>query len=351
MAVGAGSVWVANSGDGTVTRIDPATDRDQATIRVGGSPPRSRSPAGRAWVTVDAQSLAPSRGAPRRRHAPDRLRDRRRLHGPGARCRQPLLAAAVRDVRQAPQLSRSGRARPARSSYPRSRSHCLSAQPDGKTYTFTIRPGFRFSPPSTELVTAQTFKYTIERTLSRQTRSRCAPSPRPTSSAPTPTWPARPATSRGSARNGEQAHLSAARARAGLPSRIALPALLRGAVEHPDRPARGAGDPIRRTVLRRVVHAGSGRGAAAQPQLSRQSPSPFRADRARGRGPRATRRQPKSRPAPPTTRRSARIVQHNPEHRRLASLAARYGAGSPAAARGHQQYFVNPDLQARLLLY
>ena len=36
---------------------------------------------------------------------------------------------------------------------------------DGKTYTFRIRPGFRFSPPSNELVTAQTFKLAIERGL------------------------------------------------------------------------------------------------------------------------------------------------------------------------------------------
>jgi ABC-type transport system substrate-binding protein len=36
---------------------------------------------------------------------------------------------------------------------------------DGRTYTFTIRPGFRFSPPSGETVTAQTFKYSIERAL------------------------------------------------------------------------------------------------------------------------------------------------------------------------------------------
>ena len=36
---------------------------------------------------------------------------------------------------------------------------------DGRSYTFTIRRGFRFSPPSNQPVTAQTFKYTIERTL------------------------------------------------------------------------------------------------------------------------------------------------------------------------------------------
>src|SRR5262249_46731027 len=34
---------------------------------------------------------------------------------------------------------------------------------EGRTYTFRIRPGFRFSPPSNEPVTARTFQYTFER--------------------------------------------------------------------------------------------------------------------------------------------------------------------------------------------
>ena len=37
---------------------------------------------------------------------------------------------------------------------------------DGRTYTFTIKPGYTFSPPSDEPVTAETFRATIERTLS-----------------------------------------------------------------------------------------------------------------------------------------------------------------------------------------
>ena len=36
----------------------------------------------------------------------------------------------------------------------------------GRTYTFRIRSGFRFSPPSNELVTAATFKRTLERAFS-----------------------------------------------------------------------------------------------------------------------------------------------------------------------------------------
>ena len=40
-----------------------------------------------------------------------------------------------------------------------------TVSPDGRTYTFIVRPGFRFSPPSGAPVTAATFKHTIERTL------------------------------------------------------------------------------------------------------------------------------------------------------------------------------------------
>jgi ABC-type transport system substrate-binding protein/class 3 adenylate cyclase len=37
---------------------------------------------------------------------------------------------------------------------------------DGLTYTFTIQPGFQFSPPSNEAVTAETFRHTLERAVS-----------------------------------------------------------------------------------------------------------------------------------------------------------------------------------------
>ena len=37
---------------------------------------------------------------------------------------------------------------------------------DGRTYTFTIRRGYRFSPPTNQRLTAETFRYSIERALS-----------------------------------------------------------------------------------------------------------------------------------------------------------------------------------------
>jgi peptide/nickel transport system substrate-binding protein len=41
----------------------------------------------------------------------------------------------------------------------------------GKTYTFTTKPGFKFSPPSNEMVNAETFRHVIERDLNSKTQS------------------------------------------------------------------------------------------------------------------------------------------------------------------------------------
>jgi ABC-type oligopeptide transport system substrate-binding subunit len=41
-----------------------------------------------------------------------------------------------------------------------------AVSPDGRTYSFTVRRGYRFSPPSNQPVTAETFRYSIERALS-----------------------------------------------------------------------------------------------------------------------------------------------------------------------------------------
>ena len=43
---------------------------------------------------------------------------------------------------------------------------------DGRTYTFTIRPGFKFSPPSNEEVTAETIRQTLQRALDAAPRRR-----------------------------------------------------------------------------------------------------------------------------------------------------------------------------------
>ena len=59
---------------------------------------------------------------------------------------------------------------------------------DGRTYTFIVRPGFRFS--SGAPVTAATFKHTIERTLSPKLKATARATTWATSSAWPPTRPA-----------------------------------------------------------------------------------------------------------------------------------------------------------------
>jgi ABC-type transport system substrate-binding protein len=50
-----------------------------------------------------------------------------------------------------------------------------TVSPDGLTYTFTIRSGLRFSPPSGEQVVAATFKHAIERLLTPSMQSPAVP--------------------------------------------------------------------------------------------------------------------------------------------------------------------------------
>jgi ABC-type transport system substrate-binding protein len=45
------------------------------------------------------------------------------------------------------------------------------ASSDGKSYTFTVKPGFKFSPPSTETVTAKTFQDVMLRDLNKKMAS------------------------------------------------------------------------------------------------------------------------------------------------------------------------------------
>ena len=54
IAFGAGAVWVANAGDGTVSRIDPSTDDVTQTIEVGERPEGLAFGGGAVWVTVQA---------------------------------------------------------------------------------------------------------------------------------------------------------------------------------------------------------------------------------------------------------------------------------------------------------
>ena len=161
VAAGAGSVWVANSGDGTVTRIDPRPTRCRRRSPSAGVPRRSRRERAGVGDRRCCRGHAERHGG---RHAPDRLPIDVDYMDPARASTvlsQQLLYATCAKLLNYPDMSgAAGRQLKAEVA-----SSLPTRSADGKTYTFTIRPGFRFSPPSNQPVTAQTFKDTIERTL------------------------------------------------------------------------------------------------------------------------------------------------------------------------------------------
>ena len=54
VAVGEDAVWVANTGDGTLSRIDPETNEVERTVEVGNAPSGLALADGLLWVSVQA---------------------------------------------------------------------------------------------------------------------------------------------------------------------------------------------------------------------------------------------------------------------------------------------------------
>ncbi len=158
IAVGAGAVWVANSLAGTVSRIDPATNRVTTTIDVGGAPHSVAVADGRVWVSIQQ---APPPRAPAGGPSVARvvMEDDPGTTGSSGLGEPHLLHATC--ARLMTMASRSGSA--AAELVPELAVAPPAVSADGRVYRFQIRPGYRFSPPSGEPVTAVAFQRAIER--------------------------------------------------------------------------------------------------------------------------------------------------------------------------------------------
>ena len=163
VAVGEGAVWVANSLSGTVSRIDPRSGRVEATVEIGEAPQGVTVSHGLVWVSVQQRAALDRPGSTARGRVARLLVPGDPGSGDPARdTDSQLLSATCALLYNYPD-------RP----YPegaRLRPEVARGQPvvssDARTYEFTLRRGFRFSPPSNEPVTAEAFERAIERGFS-----------------------------------------------------------------------------------------------------------------------------------------------------------------------------------------
>jgi peptide/nickel transport system substrate-binding protein len=331
--VGAGSVWVANSGDGTLSRVDPGTNKVIATITVGGSPQAIAIANGRVWVTIDApptvRATAPARGGLLRVDIPDDVDSMDPALAYTSPALQLLQATCAKLLNYPDKAGQAGSQLTAEVA-----TSLPTRSADGTTYTFTIRDGFRFSPPSNAPVTAQTFKYAIERSLSPQMKS-------PVDYQFGDIVGARAYMA------GKAPHITGVTAEGDkLTIRLLAPA--------PDLLARVAqtvfcavpdGTPIDPNGLRAIPMAGPYYIASYGPGqgivLNRNPNYHGHRPHSLGEIDVAVNVRP--------DRAAAQIEAGRADYAPVVSrseaptLAARYGPGSPAAARGTQQYFINPQ--------
>jgi peptide/nickel transport system substrate-binding protein len=216
---------------------------------------------------------------------------------------------------------------------------------DGRTYTFKIRPGFRFSPPSNQPVTAQTFKDTIERTLNANMHSPLAHYLADVVGAP-------------AYRAGKASHLAGVIATGNtltIRLRVPVPDLL-ARIAEPAFCAVPPNTPVNRNGVRVIPSAGPyyvasytpGQGVvlARNPNYHGNRPRQFaRIELAVGISAQRAVSEIEAGSADYTVL----GLDSSPSTTTIAGvasqLAARFGPGSAAAAHGRQRYFVNPILQ------
>jgi YVTN family beta-propeller protein len=337
IAFGVGSVWVANSGDGTVTRINPSTGTRLATIHVGGSPQALTVADGRIWVTVDAQSIAPNPDGPGggtlrmvSSYDVDSM-DPARGSGP-----EDLLYATCAQL-----INYPDKAGPAGSQLTAEVAQSLpKLSADGRTYTFKIRPGFRFSPPSDQPVTARTFKDTIERTLAPSVDSYAAPYLADVVGARA-YMAGKASHIAGVTATGDTLTIRLLAPAPDFLSRIAEQAFCAVPSNTPIKGARELPSAGPYYVASYQPHQGV--VLARNPNYHGRRPHHFaRIQLAVGISARRAFAEIEAGTADYT---ALALYPSTTTAARAARLAARYGPGSAAARRGRQQYFVNPGLQ------
>src|SRR5262245_17047662 len=166
ISFGGGVLWVANTTGRAISRIDPIT-LARSNVALEAGPQVVRYHAGSLWIgSVPLPSrLLPVSGGPQIRVSMTSgflSADQSTVQGGLDPWNEQLAYATCANLLNYPDSAGPNGTR--------LRPEIAAAMPTlsdhGRTYTFLVRPGFRFSPPSNETVTAQTFRHTIERALS-----------------------------------------------------------------------------------------------------------------------------------------------------------------------------------------
>jgi serine/threonine-protein kinase len=161
IAFGGGALWVTNPSTGDISRLPQIAGARETFSGRGAQPETAAYHYGLVWVAASPAlpRLPPvagpqldvvtgSSGVPLD-PAHSNLFDEQVLYATCAKLLNYPDAAGSAGARLRPEIAAA----------------MPTVSPDGRTYTFRIRAGFRFSPPSNETVTAETFRHTIQRQI------------------------------------------------------------------------------------------------------------------------------------------------------------------------------------------
>jgi YVTN family beta-propeller protein len=163
LGVGNGRLYVANERSDTISRIDPGTG-SVTSVPVGHSPESAVVAGGRVWVALNQSVADVTKGIDSGSIAHVSTVDDPyfttdpALYSQGNVQLQETVGARLLRYPDVPQ-PRGVTLLPEIGDLP-------TVSNGGRTYTFRIRSGFRFSPPSDAPVTAAVMRYSIERALS-----------------------------------------------------------------------------------------------------------------------------------------------------------------------------------------
>lgn len=159
ISFGGGALWVTDPSSGSVSRVAQISGSRDTFSGHGAGPATAAYHDGLVWVGASpALPPLPAVAAPQLEvvagdvpldPAHTNLWDEQVLYATCAKLLNYADAAGLRGTQLQPEIAAS----------------MPTVSPDGRTYTFRIRSGFQFSPPSDAAVTAETFRHAIERQI------------------------------------------------------------------------------------------------------------------------------------------------------------------------------------------